>query len=89
MLNKIGILSDSEKNFILGGLDKIHDEIENGEFSFKIADEDIHMAIERRLVPAYRRNWQKAPHCAAHATTKLRLIRAFMCRGKILRFKGF
>lgn len=50
MLNKIGILSDSEKNFILGGLDKIYDEIENGEFSFKIADEDIHMAIERRLV---------------------------------------
>lgn len=50
MLNRIGILSDSEKNFILGGLDKIQSEIENGEFSFKIADEDIHMAIERRLV---------------------------------------
>lgn len=50
MLNRIGILSDSEKNFIVGGLDKIQDEIENGEFSFKISDEDIHMAIERRLV---------------------------------------
>lgn len=50
MLNRIGILSDSEKNFIIGGLDKIQSEIENGEFSFKIADEDIHMAIERRLV---------------------------------------
>lgn len=50
MLNRIGILSNSEKNFILGGLDKIESEIENGEFSFKIADEDIHMAIERRLV---------------------------------------
>lgn len=50
MLNKIGILSDSEKNFILGGLDKIQSEIEDGEFSFKISDEDIHMAIERRLV---------------------------------------
>lgn len=50
MLSRIGILSHSEKNFILGGLDKIQREIEDGEFNFKIADEDIHMAIERRLV---------------------------------------
>lgn len=50
MLCNIGILNHNEKNFILGGLDKIQDEIESGEFSFKIADEDIHMAIERRLV---------------------------------------
>lgn len=49
MLHSVGILSLEEKNHILSGLDKIEREIEDGEFSFKIADEDIHMAIERRL----------------------------------------
>ena len=45
MLNHIGILSDSEKNFIIGGLNKIQSEIENGEFSFKIAP---HCAFAQR-----------------------------------------
>ncbi|RDU65452.1 argininosuccinate lyase [Helicobacter sp. MIT 14-3879] len=50
MLSNIGVISFEEKNYIIGGLDKIYQEIEDNEFNFKIADEDIHMAIEKRLV---------------------------------------
>lgn len=50
MLYNIGILSSEEKNHIISGLNKIYQEIEDGDFNFKISDEDIHMAVEKRLV---------------------------------------
>lgn len=50
MLAKQGILTDSEKNLIVEGLQKIEQEIEQGLFSFHIQDEDIHMSIEKRLI---------------------------------------
>ncbi len=49
MLEKQGILSEHELNDIVNGLSKIKDEIENKQFIFDISDEDIHMAIEKRL----------------------------------------
>jgi len=49
MLNKQGILTDQELNDIIKGLNEIKEEIEKGEFKFDISDEDIHMAIEKRL----------------------------------------
>jgi argininosuccinate lyase len=49
MLARIGVLSDEERDQILGGLDEIAAEVEAGEFSWDLSDEDIHMAIERRL----------------------------------------
>jgi argininosuccinate lyase len=49
MLAKQGILSDQECDEIVNGLSQIREEIENGQFVFDIADEDIHMAIEKRL----------------------------------------
>jgi len=49
MLEKQGILSDTELTAILKGLDDILDEIERGEFAFLPELEDIHMNIERRL----------------------------------------
>jgi len=49
MLNHQGILSDEDYESIVKGLHKIKSEIQNGEFEFDIADEDIHMAIEKRL----------------------------------------
>ncbi len=49
MLCKIGILSFEEKNHIISGLWKIYQEIEDDEFVFNIKDEDIHMAVEKRL----------------------------------------
>ncbi|MFV9614537.1 MAG: argininosuccinate lyase [Gammaproteobacteria bacterium] len=49
MLNKIAVLSDDDLATILGGLDKVEQEISNGEFNWSIALEDVHMNIEARL----------------------------------------
>jgi argininosuccinate lyase len=49
MLEKQGILTSDELTQIVDGLAKVKSEIESGEFVFDIADEDIHMAIEKRL----------------------------------------
>ena len=49
MLQKQGILTKDETIKIQQGLRQVKDEIENEKFKFEIADEDIHMAIEKRL----------------------------------------
>ncbi len=49
MLESIGVLSEEDRLHIYSGLDKIEHEIEHDEFLFDISDEDIHMAIEKRL----------------------------------------
>ncbi|HSY79241.1 MAG TPA: argininosuccinate lyase [Verrucomicrobiae bacterium] len=50
MLAKVGLLKAGEMRSIVGGLERIENEIERGQFKFDIADEDIHLAIERRLI---------------------------------------
>jgi argininosuccinate lyase len=49
MLAAAGIISDSDRDELLGGLDRVAAELDAGEFQFLDSDEDIHMAIERRL----------------------------------------
>ena len=49
MLSKQEIISQEDQLKIEKGLNQIKLEIENGEFIFKIEDEDIHMSIEKRL----------------------------------------
>ncbi|HWX52207.1 MAG TPA: lyase family protein, partial [Solirubrobacteraceae bacterium] len=49
MLASRGIVSDDDRDAILAGLDAVAAELEGGRFPFHEADEDIHMAIERRL----------------------------------------
>ncbi|MDR3162934.1 MAG: argininosuccinate lyase [Helicobacteraceae bacterium] len=49
MLVKQGIISGEDAAAIENGLRQIEGEIEGGEFVFASEDEDIHMAIERRL----------------------------------------
>lgn len=49
MLVKQKILTRAEGEKILKGLDSIKRELEQGRFPFLPSDEDIHMAIERRL----------------------------------------
>src|SRR6476646_7972999 len=46
-LGKLGVLDAAELESILAGLDQVAVEIQEGGFEFQ--DEDIHMAIERRL----------------------------------------
>ena len=50
MLAQQGILTQEEADKIKEGLLKIKDEIEKGEFVWDLSDEDIHMAIEKRLI---------------------------------------
>lgn len=49
MLESCKILSKDELNAIVKGLEQVKDEIEQGNFVFDVKDEDIHMAIEKRL----------------------------------------
>ena len=49
MLSKVGVISQTECDAILGGLDRIEGAIERGEFEWSIGLEDVHMNIEARL----------------------------------------
>ncbi|MFL5762103.1 MAG: argininosuccinate lyase [Thermomicrobiales bacterium] len=49
MLGRQGIVSLAEAEEIEAGLWRILDEIDAGEFSLSIADEDVHTGVERRL----------------------------------------
>jgi argininosuccinate lyase len=50
MLAKQDIISDEEAQEIIGGLEPIRKEIEQGKFEFEPESEDIHMAVEARLI---------------------------------------
>ena len=49
MLAAQGIISATERDQLHGGLNQVAEELGNGNFPFADGDEDIHMAIERRL----------------------------------------
>ena len=48
-LEKARVLSPGETRTLVRGLDSVKTELDRGRFKFKSQDEDIHMAIERRL----------------------------------------
>jgi len=50
MLAEADIISAHDRDALLSGLDRVADELETGAFEFRPDDEDIHMAIERRLI---------------------------------------
>ncbi len=49
MLAKQGILNEEEMELIIQGLKTIEKQIEKNQFEWNISDEDIHMAIEKKL----------------------------------------
>jgi argininosuccinate lyase len=49
MLAARGIVSEPDRDAILEGLDAVEDEFAKSLFAFEAHDEDVHMAIERRL----------------------------------------
>ena len=49
MLAKQGIIAKDEAEAICKGLDAVNSEIEAGKFVFSVKDEDVHMAIEKRM----------------------------------------
>ncbi|HEY5603040.1 MAG TPA: argininosuccinate lyase [Gammaproteobacteria bacterium] len=50
MLAKIGVLTSEEFEAIVEGLQAIKDEIERGEFTWRVDLEDVHMNIEANLI---------------------------------------
>jgi argininosuccinate lyase len=48
-LRSADVLDDAELRGVLAGLDEVERELEQGTFHFEPDDEDVHMAIERRL----------------------------------------
>ena len=50
MLAKVGVISEEDAHQIVAGLDRVKADIESGDFSFDINDEDIHMSIEKALI---------------------------------------
>jgi argininosuccinate lyase len=49
MLAEQGIISGADRDALLAGLDHVEGELSEGRFPFRAQDEDIHMALERRL----------------------------------------
>jgi argininosuccinate lyase len=49
MLASIGVLTTEERDTLLSGLEQVLSEVEAGVLRFELDDEDIHMAVERRL----------------------------------------
>lgn len=49
MLGERGIISPEEAKTLVRGLETVLREVEAGEFSWSLADEDVHTAVERRL----------------------------------------
>ncbi|WP_449132645.1 argininosuccinate lyase [Senegalimassilia anaerobia] len=49
MLAKVGVISEEDAQQIVAGLDRVKSDIESGDFSFDINDEDIHMSVEKAL----------------------------------------
>ncbi|MGZ6695356.1 MAG: argininosuccinate lyase [Solirubrobacteraceae bacterium] len=49
MLAAQGIVSESDRDALLAGLDAVEAELRDGTFPFAPGDEDIHLAVERRL----------------------------------------
>ena len=49
MLASVGIITEADRDELLNGLDRVQEELDANEFPFLDSDEDIHMAVERRL----------------------------------------
>lgn len=49
MLCDVGLFTEAERDSVLTALDTVEGEIESGSFDFKVNDEDIHTAVERRV----------------------------------------
>src|SRR5436190_5152493 len=93
VLAKLRVFDDAELEQITGGLDRVGGELDQGSVEFSEVDEDIHMAIERRLTEligplggklhtARSRNDQVATDLAllvrAHAARAIALLEGLM-----------
>jgi argininosuccinate lyase len=49
MLAAVGVIPAADRDALLGALDEVGRELDEGRFAFAAGDEDVHMAIERRV----------------------------------------
>ncbi|MFL5957755.1 MAG: lyase family protein, partial [Solirubrobacterales bacterium] len=49
MLAAVGVIPAADRDALLAALDEVGRELEEGRFAFAPDDEDVHMAIERRV----------------------------------------
>ena len=49
MLARTGVITEADRDALARGLDEVRGEIEEGRFAVEPGDEDVHMAIERRV----------------------------------------
>lgn len=82
MLNKIGVLSDSEFKQIDKGLIEILEEMKKGNFVWDLKDEDIHMAVESRLTEKIGSLGGKL-HTARSRNDQVALDLRLYCRKKL------
>ncbi len=91
MLARSGILSDDERDAIIAGLERIRKRIEDGEFHWSVALEDVHMNIEsaltadigdagKKLHTGRSRNDQVATDVRLYLRDEIRLLRAEIAR---------
>ena len=91
MLARAGILSDAERDLIINGLKQIRQRIEDGQFDWSVALEDVHMNIEsqltnmigdagKKLHTGRSRNDQVATDIRLYLRDEIELIRAEILR---------
>src|SRR3954453_9833096 len=90
MLASVGIITDAERDELLNGLERVQAELDANEFPFLDSDEDIHMAVERRLTEivgavggklhtARSRNDQAATDVALLVHERAHIARKMIC----------
>ena len=77
-LGRARVLTASETRTIVQGLESVKTELDRGRFRFTLQDEDIHMAIERRLTELIGPLGGKL-HTAGAGTTRLRWMSGSIC----------
>ena len=85
MLAKTGIISEAEAEELVAGLEQIRQEYREGKFNPSIEDEDVHFAVERRLIEIVgngERNYIRRDR----ATTRLQQTSVFICESKLQKF---
>ncbi len=86
MLGQTGIISEAEAEELVAGLEQIRQEYREGKFNPGVEDEDVHFAVERRLIEivgdggkklhtARSRNDQVATDLRLYAREQITLIR--------------
>ncbi len=81
MLAAQGIIGEDDRDAILAGLDAVEAELSGGTFPFAPGDEDIHMAVERRLTEIAGRVGGKL-HTARSRNDQVATDVALFCRAQ-------